>query len=107
MKLSYLGKSFVMAFLTQRQEAFFEGQRRAFEWFEGVPARISYDNLTTAVLKVLKGRNRIEQNAFTAFRTHYLFESHFATVATPREQGRVENLVGYMRHNYFVPLPPG
>lgn len=105
MKLSYSGKSFVMAFPTQRQEVFFEGQRRAFEWFEGVPGRVSYDNLTTAVMKVLKGRNRIEQNAFIAFRSHYLFESHFATPATPREQGRVENLVGYMRRNYFVPAP--
>ncbi len=26
-------------------------------------------------------------------------------VATPREQGRVESLVGYMRRNYFVPVP--
>jgi transposase len=105
MKLSYSGKPFVMAFPTQRQESFLEGQRRAFEWFEGVPARISYDNLTTAVLRVLRGRNRIEQDAFIAFRSHYLFQSHFATPATPREQGRVENLVGYMRRNYFVPVP--
>lgn len=105
MKLSYSGKPFVMAFPTQRQEAFMEGQKKAFEWFEGVPARVSYDNLTTAVMKVLKGRNRIEQSAFIAFRSHYLFESHFATPATPREQGRVENLVGYMRRNYFVPVP--
>ena len=105
MKLSYSGKPFVMAFPTQRQEAFFEGQRRAFEWFEGVPGRVSYDNLTTAVMKVLKGRSRIEQRAFIAFRSHYLFDSHFATPATPREQGRVENLVGYMRRNYFVPVP--
>jgi len=105
MKLSYSGKPFVMAFPTQRQEAFFEGQRRAFEWFEGVPARISYDNLSTAVRKVLRGRNREEQSAFIAFRAHYLFASHFAMVATPREQGRVESLVGYMRRNYFVPVP--
>lgn len=105
MKLSYSGKPFVMAFPTQRQEAFFEGQRQAFEWYEGVPARISYDNLTTAVRKVLQGRNREEQDAFIAFRSHYLFESHFATPAQPREQGRVESLVGYMRRNYFVPVP--
>jgi transposase len=105
MKLSYSGKPFVMAFPTQRQECFLEGQRQAFEWFEGVPARISYDNLTTAVQRVLRGRNRVEQDAFIAFRSHYLFESHFAKPATPREQGRVENLVGYMRRNYFVPVP--
>jgi hypothetical protein len=70
-----------------------------------VPARISYDNLTTAVRKVLRGRNREEQDAFIAFRSHYLFESHFATPAQPQEQGRVESLVGYMRRNYFVPMP--
>jgi len=58
-----------------------------------------------AVQKVLRGHNRIEQQAFIAFRSHYLFESHFSTPATPREQGRVESLVGYMRRNYFVPIP--
>lgn len=105
MKLSYSGRPFVMAFPTQRQEAFLEGQRRAFEWYEGIPARISYDNLTTAVRKVLRGRNREEQKAFIAFRSHYLFESRFATPAQPQEQGRVESLVGYMRRNYFVPMP--
>ena len=105
MKLSYSGKPFAMAFPTQRQEAFFEGQRQAFEWYEGVPARISYDNLTTAVRKVLQGRNREEQDAFIAFRSHHLFESNFATPAQPQEQGRVESLVGYMRRNYFVPVP--
>ena len=105
LKLSYSGKPFVMAFPTQRQECFFEGHDQAFNWFGGVPGRISYDNLSTAVRKVLEGRNRLEQQVFIAFRSHYLFESHFATVATPREQGRVENLVGYMRRNYFVPVP--
>ena len=105
MKLSYSGKPFVMAFPTQRQEVFFEGHKQTFEWYEGVPGRISYDNMTVAVRKVLNGRNRIEQSAFVAFRSHYLFESHFSTPATPREQGRVESLVGYMRRNYFVPLP--
>lgn len=103
--LSYSGRAFVMAFPTQRQEAFFEGQRRAFEWFEGVPARISYDNLTTAVQRVLRGHNRIEQQSFIAFRSHYLFESHFATPVHPQEQGRVESKVGYARRNFFVPLP--
>jgi len=105
MKLSYSGKPFVMAFPTQRQEAFFEGQHQAFNWYHGVPARISYDNLTVAVQKVLRGRNREEQQAFIAFRSHYLFESHFSMPRHPQEQGRVESLVGYMRRNYFVPVP--
>lgn len=105
MKLSYSGRPFVMAFPTQRQEAFFEGKRRAFEWYEGVPARVGYDNLAAAVRKVMLGRKREEQDAFIAFRSHYLFDPRFAMVATPTEQGRVESLVGYMRRNYFVPMP--
>ena len=105
MKLSYSGKPFVMAFPTQRQEAFFEGQHQAFNWYQGIPARVGYDNLTLAVQKVLRGRNREEQQAFIAFRSHYLFESHFAMPRHPQEQGRVESLVGYMRRNYFVPVP--
>jgi transposase len=105
MKLSYSGKPFVMAFPTQRQEAFFEGQHQAFNWYQGVPARIGYDNLTLAVQKVLRGRNREEQQSFIAFRSHYLFQSHFAMPRHPKEQGRVESLVGYMRRNYFVPVP--
>ena len=105
MKLSYSGKPFVMAFPTHRQEAFFEGHRQAFGWYEGVPGRIGYDNMTTAVRKILRGRNRIEQNGFIALRSHYLFDSHFSTPAHPQEQGRVESLVGYMRRNYFVPVP--
>ena len=105
MKLSYSGKPFVMAFPTQRQEAFFEGQQQAFNWFQGIPSRIGYDNLTLAVQKVLRGRNRQEQQAFIAFRSHYLFQSHFAMPRHPQEQGRVESLVGYMRRNYFVPVP--
>ena len=105
MKMCYSGKPFVVTFPTQRQEAFFEGHRQAFDWYEGVPVRISYDNLTTAVRKVLRGHNRKEQEAFIAFRSHYLFDSHFATPGRPREQGRIESLVGYARRNYFVPIP--
>lgn len=105
MKLSYSGRPFVMAFPTQRQEPFFEGQQQAFNWYQGAPRRIGYDNMTLAVQKVLRGRNRDEQQAFTAFRSHYLFESNFATPRHPQEQGRIESLVGYMRRNYFVPVP--
>ncbi len=68
---------FVMAFPHQKQEAFFAGHVQAFTRLGGVPATITYDydNLKTAVLKVLQGRNRHEQSRFIALRSHYLFES--------------------------------
>ncbi|MFQ5826874.1 MAG: IS21 family transposase [Dehalococcoidia bacterium] len=105
MKLNYSHKPFVMAFPRQKQEAFFEGHKEAFSWFGGVPQRISYDNLTLAVRRVLGGRKREEQVAFIAFRSYYLFDSHFAMPGQAHEQGRIENLVGYARRNFLVPLP--
>ena len=65
---------------------------------------LSYDNLTTAVRKALQGYNRKEQ-AFIVLCSHYLFEAHFASVGRPREEGKVESLVGYVRRNCFVPIP--
>lgn len=105
MRLCYSRRLFVMAFPRQKQEAFFEGHVQAFRYFEGVPHRISYDNLKAAVERVLTGRNRQEQRSFILFRSHYLFESHFCTPGQGHEKGRVEEGVGFARRNYLVPLP--
>src|SRR6266700_2234766 len=79
MHLSYSRRTFVMAFPASKQEAFFYGHVRAFEHFGGVPHRLSYDNLSSAVKPLIEGRVREEQRAFVAFRSHYLFASHFCT----------------------------
>jgi transposase len=105
MRLCYSRRLFVMAFPTQKQEAFFEGHVRAFHHFQGVPRRISYDNLKAAVQRVLEGRNRREQETFVVFRSHYLFESHFCTPGQGHEKGRVEEGVGFSRRNFMVPIP--
>jgi transposase len=103
--LCYSRRTFVMAFPTQRQECFFAGHEAAFRFFGGVPQRISYDNLTTAVQTILRGHTRQEQEAFLVFRSHYLFAAHFCTPNEPQEKGRVEHRVGFARRQYFVPLP--
>lgn len=104
-RLCYAHRTFAMAFPTQRQEAFFEGHVQAFSFFTGVPQRISYDNLTTAVQPIFTGRTRIEQQAFTAFRSYYLFDSHFCNRNAGHEKGQVEHGVGYVRRNALVPIP--
>jgi transposase len=105
LRLCYSRKVFAMAFPTQRQEAFFAAHAEAFKHLEGVPHRLSYDNLTTAVKRVLEGKNREEQSAFVAFRSHYLFDSRFCTPNQGHEKGGVEHGVGYIRRNFLVPLP--
>ena len=105
MRLCYSRKLFVMAFPTQRQEAFLLGHVLAFAHFGGVPQRISYDNLKAAVKRILEGKNREEQTTFIGFRSYYLFDSRFCTPGQGHEKGGVESDVGYSRRNFLVPMP--
>jgi transposase len=104
-RLRYCGAMFVAAFPTERQDAFLLGQRWAFEFWGGVPKSVVYDNLKPAVLKHLRGHSRQEQQAFRHFHSVYGYEAIFANPAAGWEKGSVENLVGYARRTYFVPLP--
>ena len=105
MRLNYSRARFVMAFPFQKQEAFFEGHVQAFRFFGGVPKRITYDNLKTAVFRILAGRNREEQSAFVALRSHYLFESRYCTPGQGHEKGGVESDVGFAQRNFMTPMP--
>ena len=98
-------RRFVMALPFQKQEAFLEAHARAFDFFGAVPRRITYDNLTAATTRAIRGDKRREIDSFIAFRSHYLFESHFCNPSEPQEKGQIENLVGYARRNWFVPMP--
>ena len=104
LRLNYSRVRFVMAFPFQKQEAFFEGHNQAFHFLGGVPRRITYDNLKTAVYKILVGHNRQEQETFKTFRSYYLFESHYCTPAQGHEKGGVESDVGYVQRNFLTPL---
>jgi transposase len=105
MTLPYSDTIFVAAFPRECTEAFLEGHVRAFDFFGGVPRRISYDNLKIAVARILGGRGREVTSEFLRLRSHHLFESHFCRVRRPNEKGHVETLVGYARRNFLVPVP--
>ncbi|MDG5789312.1 IS21 family transposase [Evansella sp. AB-P1] len=62
---------FVRSYLHEKQEAFLDGFVHAFEFFGGVPTEGLYDNLKTAVQKILEGRDRLEQEAFLALQASY------------------------------------
>ncbi|HZD69016.1 MAG TPA: IS21 family transposase [Actinomycetes bacterium] len=87
MRLSCSGRAFHRAFVTQAQEAFFEGHVEGFAHLGGVAHRIRYDNLKPAVARILKGRNRIENERFITLRSHYGFDSFFCI---PGKQGAHE-----------------
>ena len=108
-RMSYSGKAVHLVSATCGQEAFLEGHVHAFTVLGGVPAgQIRYDNLTPAVTRVLrKGRARIENPRWTAFRSHYRFAAFYCEpgIAGAHEKGGVEGQVGYFRRNHLVPVP--
>jgi len=105
MRSKYSGRHFVRCYPCERQQAFFEAHMHAFAFFGGVFSVLIYDNLTTAVRKILVGKERVEQEAFQKFRAYYNFEARFCNTASPHEKGGVEGSVGYVRRNYMVPVP--
>jgi len=99
------GASFHCAFLHATQQAFLEAHELAFAFFCGVFRKLRYDNLTSAVKKILRGYRREETARFVAFRSHWRFESEFCTPAEAHEKGGVEGEAGYFRRNHWVPVP--
>jgi transposase len=67
------GAAFHCAFRCQTQQALLEGHERAFAYFGGVFKVLRYDNLTLAVRKILKGRQRLQTKLFYAFQKHWGF----------------------------------
>ncbi len=72
LRLSHSGKAVHIAYANQAQESFLDGHVQAFDRLGGVPTgMIRYDNLKPAVLRVLLGRERWENERFVALRSHY------------------------------------
>jgi transposase len=107
MRLSHSGAAYVEAFPHETQQAFLEGHANAFAFLGGIPAKVRYDNLKAAVVKVLRGRRRVESDRFVALRSHYLYESFFCEPGEQgaHEKGGVEGEVGRFRRNNLVPVP--
>lgn len=95
----------VQAFPRISTEVLWEAHVRGFEHFEGVPRRITYDNDSTIVDKVLAGRDRRLTRGFLELASHYLFDHHFCRVRRANEKGVAEGVVKYARLNFFVPVP--
>lgn len=105
MRSKYSGKHFVRCYPCERQQALFDGHIRGFSFFGGVFPVLIYDNLTTAVQKVFRGKKRNFQESYEKFRGYYNFTCRFCNPGQGHEKGGVEGLVGYARRNYMVPVP--
>ncbi|MDO9713076.1 IS21 family transposase [Paracraurococcus lichenis] len=99
------GAAFHRGYLHATQQAFLEAHEAAFDYFGGVFRLLRYDNLTSAVRKILRGHRREETVRFVAFRSHWRFAAEFCTPGEGHEKGGIEGEVGYFRRNHLVPVP--
>lgn len=99
------GGAYHRAYPHATQQAFLEAHELAFAYFGGVFQILRYDNLKSAVKKILRGHQRQETARFIGFRSHWGFQAEFCNPGEGHEKGGVEGEGGQFRRNYLVPVP--
>lgn len=94
---------FIAAFPRETLEMVLEAHNQAFAFFGGSCTKGIYDNMKTAVHKLLRGRDRGLSLRFEKMCSHHLFEPVFCTPASAWEKGRVERQVLTTRMRRFTP----
>ncbi len=107
MRLMYSGRDFARIYERQDQISFLDGHVRAFAHFDGVPARVAYDNLKAAVVRILVGGGRTLTARFSAMASHYLLEACFCRPGEGHDKGGVESRGKAVRQQVLVPIPSG
>jgi transposase len=107
MRLMYSGRDFAWIYERQDQISFLDGHVRAFAHFDGVPARVAYDNLRAAVVRILVGGARTLTARFAALASHYLVEACFCRPGEGHDNGGVEARWRAVRQQVLVPIPVG
>ncbi len=86
----------------EREEALIRALLNSFQSFGGVPLLCVFDNPKTIVLS--RYGNAIQWNpTFAQVATDYRFAIELCTPRRGQEKGAVENLVGFVKKNFFLP----
>ncbi len=90
--------------LDQTLESFLRGHVEAFAALQGVPRTILYDNLKSVVLERVGDHIRFHPHVLD-LAGHYHFAPQPCAVARGNEKGRVERMIGFLRHAFFAARP--
>jgi transposase len=90
--------------LDQTLESFLRGHVEAFAARGGTPRTILYDNLKSVVLERLADHIRFPPRLLE-LAGHYHFAPQPCAVARGNEKGRVERMIGFLRHAFFAARP--
>jgi transposase len=102
---SYSNYPFVMAMPTERTEAILAGLVEAFAFFGCVPHEVWWDNPTTVVRKIFRGRDRRPSERYAALASHYAFDPLFCMPARGNEKPYAETRVRVVQRQWATPVP--
>ena len=105
LRLCHSRKFFVVAYPRESMEMVFDAHKRAFSFLGGTCRRGIYDNMSTAVDRILSGKERVFNRQFQQMCSHYLVEPVACTPAAGWEKGQVEKQVQDIRRWLFLPRP--
>lgn len=104
--LGFCRALFVVLTDNMRYETLEACHRAAFEYFQGVPEQVWYDNMKTVVLQrdaYGEGQHRFNKS-FYQFAKEMNFIPKLCQPYRPQTKGKVERMVRYVRDNFFNPL---
>lgn len=99
--LSYSRAMWLEFFFDQSLESLLTGHVHAFENLHGVPRILIYDNMKTVVLERVSDAIHFHPRIIE-LASHYHFAARPARPARGNEKGRVERVIHYIRHSFFM-----
>jgi len=87
---------------SQDAEHTYEGLVRAFEHFGGVPEEVLVDNQKSLVVSHRIGDRVAYHERFVDLAGHYGFRPRACRPYRARTKGKIERMVGYVKHHFFV-----
>lgn len=100
MELSYSRYMYVRIVFDQTVATFIDCHKKAFKYFGGIPQYVKIDNLKAAILEADFYEPTI-QKIYAAFASHYGFLPEPCRVRRPKDKGKVESNVKYVKNNCF------
>lgn len=99
--LGYSRRFHVMAAPRNDAEHTYESLVQAFEWFGGCTEQVVVDNQRSAVVKHATEQVRFNPG-FKLLSKHYGFRPIACRPYRAQTKGKVERMVGYVKHHFFV-----
>lgn len=98
--LSYSRNLYIEFCLNEKEQNLQNCHIHSFEYFDGVPFEIRYDNMPTVVIRRENGKPIIHQG-FKDFATFYNFKPDICLPYHKEAKGKAERVIRYVRGNFF------